>query len=146
MIELLQFPQGKYIRVDTGFVSGSLIPSNYDSMIAKLIVKGETREKAISNAINALAKFRVKGLKSTVPFNKAVLKNADFKSGNLSTSFIEKQMNAMFYQEKDEEMLAAFIALTDYLEQMKAEDELEIDFEGGKKMAPWLLNKRMKSF
>ena len=146
MIELLQFPQGKYIRVDTGFVSGSLIPSNYDSMIAKLIVKGETREKAISNAINALAKFRVKGLKSTVPFHKAVLKNADFKSGNLSTSFIEKQMNAMFYQEKDEEMLAAFIALTDYLEQMKAEDELEIDFEGGKKMAPWLLNKRMKSF
>lgn len=145
IIESMSFPHSKYVRVDTGFTSGSVIPPNYDSMIAKLIVSGETREKTITSALNALNKIKIKGLKSTIPFHKAVLNNKQFRSGNITTAFIEDEMESLFHQEKDEELLAAFLAIQDYLAQQHEDDEHEIDFEGGKRIAPWVMNKRLKS-
>ena len=58
---------------------------------------------------------------------------------------IEDEMKSLFHQEKDEELLAAFLAIQDYLAQQHEDDEHEIDFEGGKRIAPWVMNKRLKS-
>lgn len=139
IIKRMVMPGGKSVRVDTGFVEGAVIPPDYDSMIAKLIVTGETRKKAITTALRALGKIDIQGLKTTVPFFKAVLHNKAFTEGSFNTSFIESEMQSLFHQEEDEEMLAAYLSLLDYLKEM-SDDELSTD-----NSSPWLFNKRMKS-
>ena len=140
IIKRMVMPGGKNIRVDTGFIEGAVIPPDYDSMIAKLIVGGENRKKTISTALRALGKVEIQGLKTTVPFFKAVLHNEAFLNGNFNTSFIEHEMDRLFHQEKGEEMLAAYLALLDYIKEMAGIEERSDD-----KSSPWLFNKRMKS-
>lgn len=143
-IEKISFPSGKNIRVDTGVQDSTTITPYYDSMIAKLIVYGEDRKKALANALNALAKVKIKGIKTTVPFCKAVLSNKQFQKGDFNTSFIEKELDQLFYQEPDEEMLAAFFAAHDYMMDLRKDKEANIDYEKGKNLDPWILNKRLK--
>ncbi len=143
-IKNISFPKGKNIRVDTGIDSGSVITPYYDSMIAKLIVTGETRAKAISNTLAALEKTKIIGLKTTIPFCKAVLNNKAFKKGDFNTSFIEKELDQLFHSEPDEEMMAAFFATYDYVAELQKEKETFLDYEKGKNMNPWLLNKRLR--
>jgi acetyl-CoA/propionyl-CoA carboxylase biotin carboxyl carrier protein len=66
------------VRVDSGVQSGSTIPGTFDSLLAKLIVTGATREQAIARARRALAEFRIEGVASVLPFHRAVLDHADF--------------------------------------------------------------------
>ena len=114
-------------------------------MLAKLICYGETREKAITNTLTALNKLQIQGIKTTIPFCKAVLNHHKFKSGDISTSFIAKDMKKLYYQEEDEEMIAAFWAALNYNEELETEDQTYVDYEKGKNMTPWLMNKRLKS-
>jgi acetyl-CoA carboxylase biotin carboxylase subunit len=72
VIEKISIPRSKNVRIDTGIREGTEITPYFDSMIAKLIVYGDTREKAISTALDALRKFKIKGIKTTIPFCKAV--------------------------------------------------------------------------
>ena len=113
-------------------------------MIAKLIVHGETREKTIETMLNALGKLRIKGVKTTIPFCKAVLTNKVFVNGTFNTSFIEKDMEKTYFQEKDEEMLAAFFATYNYANEIREEKDTWVDHEKGKNIDPWLLNKRLR--
>ena len=140
IIKKLVMPGGKNIRIDTGFVEGAVIPPDYDSMIAKLIVYGDDRAKAISTGLKALQKVEIQGLKTTIPFFKAVLHSPAFVQGDFNTSFIETELGSLFHQEKDEEQLAAFLALMDYLKEVSGDDEYSAD-----KSSPWLFNKRLKS-
>ena len=78
-IEKLSVPHIQNVRIDTGIREGSEITPYFDSMVAKLIVHGETREKAINLALTALRKIKIKGLKTTIPFCKVVLTNKAFK-------------------------------------------------------------------
>ncbi|TJV92014.1 MAG: ATP-grasp domain-containing protein, partial [Mesorhizobium sp.] len=71
-------PTGPGVRLDAGVESGSEIPSCYDSMMAKLIVHGATREEALRRARRALAEFRIEGVASVLPFHRAVLHEPDF--------------------------------------------------------------------
>ncbi|MBB1593206.1 biotin carboxylase N-terminal domain-containing protein [Achromobacter sp. UMC46] len=71
-------PSGPGVRVDSGVESGSTIPGTFDSLLAKLIVTGATREQAIARARRALAEFRIEGVASVLPFHRAVLDHADF--------------------------------------------------------------------
>ncbi|KAG1216193.1 hypothetical protein G6F35_010035 [Rhizopus arrhizus] len=71
-------PGGPGVRVDSGVQSGSTIPGTFDSLLAKLIVTGATREQAIARARRALAEFRIEGVASVLPFHRAVLDHADF--------------------------------------------------------------------
>jgi len=144
-IEKLNIPKGKSIRFDSGITEGSNVSASFDSMLAKLICYGETREKAISNTLSALNKLQVQGIKTTVPFCKAVLNHPKFKNGELSTSFIAKEMKQLYYQEKDEELIAAFWAALNYNVELEMEDQTYVDYEKGKNITPWLLNKRLKS-
>nr|WP_262905238.1 acetyl-CoA carboxylase biotin carboxylase subunit [Hymenobacter nitidus] len=88
-ITVLHIPGGHGVRVDTHVYAGYTIPSNYDSMIAKLITVAQTREECIVKMKRALSEFVVEGVKTTIPFHLALMDNADFKAGNFNTSFLE---------------------------------------------------------
>jgi len=75
-------PSGPGVRLDTGVVSGSTVPGTFDSLMAKLIVTGATREQAIARARRALAEFRIEGVASVLPFHRAVVAHADFVGGD----------------------------------------------------------------
>jgi len=82
-------PAGPGVRVDSGFGPGSEVPPNYDSLLAKLIVHGSDRAEAIARAGRALREFVLVGPATTIPYHRAIIDNADFRAGKLSTRFIE---------------------------------------------------------
>ncbi|NDW08543.1 acetyl/propionyl/methylcrotonyl-CoA carboxylase subunit alpha [Dysgonomonas sp. 520] len=122
VIKALKMPKGEGVRIDSGVTVGSEITPHFDSMIAKLIVHAKDRKTVIENTLHALDDFQVKGLKTTIPFDKAVLHNEVFRKGDFDTSFIEKDMDSMVYREKDEELLAALFAVSHFEKQNKAQD------------------------
>jgi len=71
-------PSGPGVRLDTGVQAGSVVPGTFDSLMAKLIVTGATREQALSRARRALAEFHIEGVASVLPFHRAVVDEADF--------------------------------------------------------------------
>lgn len=144
VIDFIKFPKNKNVRVDTGIESGSQITSNYDSMIAKLIVKGKTREEMLKNSQIALENTIVKGLRTTIPFHLAVINSEKFINGEFSTSFIEKDMDELFIHDEIEEMLGALLAVKDYSVYIAENSGKNVDYEKGKHLTPWLLNKRLK--
>ncbi|MBK8517889.1 MAG: acetyl-CoA carboxylase biotin carboxylase subunit [Saprospiraceae bacterium] len=81
-------PKGHGVRVDTHVYAGYTVPPFYDSMIAKLICKAQTREECIKKMARALDEFVIEGIKTTVPFHKALMKNEAFKSGDFNTGFM----------------------------------------------------------
>ena len=74
-------PSGPHVRVDSACYSGYTIPPFYDSMIAKLIVKGKDRQEAIEISKRALNEFHIGGVDSTIPFHQYILNNGIFVSG-----------------------------------------------------------------
>jgi acetyl-CoA carboxylase biotin carboxylase subunit len=89
-ISSLHFPGGFGVRNDSHIYQSYSIPPYYDSLIAKLIVWGKSREDAIMRAKRALNEFIVEGIKTTIAFHLRVLEDPRFKSGNFDTSFLEK--------------------------------------------------------
>lgn len=85
----LNIPGGHGVRVDTHVYSGYSIPSNYDSMIAKLITTAQTREEAIAKMKRALEEFYIEGVKTTIPFHRQLMENEDYIAGNYTTKFME---------------------------------------------------------
>jgi acetyl-CoA carboxylase biotin carboxylase subunit len=83
-------PGGIGVRVDTAAYQGYVIPPHYDSLIAKLIVKGQSRGEAISRARRALDLFVIEGTKTTIPMHRRILDDPDFVEGRLSTRFMER--------------------------------------------------------
>jgi len=88
-ISSLHFPGGNGIRVDSHVYADYVIPPFYDSMIAKLIVHGKTRDEAINKMYSALDECIIEGIQTTIPFQKKVMKNEKFRSGIFDTKFIE---------------------------------------------------------
>ena len=88
-ITTLHVPGGHGVRVDSHIYAGYVIPSNYDSMIAKLITIAQTREEAINTMERALSEFVVEGVKTTIPFHQQLMRNEEFRKGNYTTKFLE---------------------------------------------------------
>ncbi|MGL6021591.1 MAG: acetyl-CoA carboxylase biotin carboxylase subunit [Chitinophagaceae bacterium] len=88
-ITYLHQPGGRNIRIDSHIYTGYTIPYNYDSLIAKLIAFGRTREETISIMQRALSEFVVEGIKTTIPFHQQLLQNEQFRKGNFTTKFLE---------------------------------------------------------
>ena len=86
----LNLPGGNGIRIDTGIYEGYSIPCYYDSMIAKLIVYGNSRNEAIAKLKRALEEFVIEGVTTNIDFIFEIIKNPDFIRGNYDTAFIEK--------------------------------------------------------
>ena len=83
-------PGGRGVRVDTHVYSGYEVPPYYDSMIAKLIVTGATREIAIARMRRALNEFLIQGIKTTIPFQDSILKDYDFIAGKYNIEWVEQ--------------------------------------------------------
>lgn len=90
---------GLGVRVDSHMYTGYTIPSYYDSLIAKLILTAPDREKLLQRSRRALGEFKIRGVKTTIPFHQKILNNADFISGNTDTGLIERMLAA---EAKDE--------------------------------------------
>jgi acetyl-CoA carboxylase, biotin carboxylase subunit len=83
-------PSGGYgVRIDSHIYNGYIIPPFYDSMIAKLIVKGKTRQEAVDRMKRALKEMKIEGIKTTIPFHLQLMDNPDFRIGNFTTKFLE---------------------------------------------------------
>ena len=89
-IEVFHAPGGHGIRTDSHAYQGYVIPSNYDSLIAKLITRAKTRPEAIAKMYRALDEFIIEGIKTTIPFHKKMMLNKDFIAGNIDTKYLER--------------------------------------------------------
>lgn len=84
----LHFPGGQGIRVDTGIYPGYTVPPYYDSMLAKLIVHGRTREEAIAKMKSALGEVVIQGVDTNIDYQFEILSHPDFQSGNFNVGFL----------------------------------------------------------
>ena len=87
-------PGGTGVRVDTAQYVESVVPPYYDSLIAKLVVRGKDREEAISRMARALEMFIVEGIHTSIPLHRKILADPDFRAGNFDTRFMERFMPA----------------------------------------------------
>ena len=91
LIESFHIPGGHSVRVDTHAYAGYRIPSYYDSMIAKLIVRAPTRKEAINRMKRALVEFVVEGVKTTIPYHKQLMEDENFIKGTFNTHYLEEE-------------------------------------------------------
>jgi acetyl-CoA carboxylase biotin carboxylase subunit len=93
-IEILRWPDGPGVRVDSGVYEGSEISIHYDPMVAKLIVWAADREKALNRLERALSELRVEGIRTTTPLFQALLADPDFRSGNMDIGMLDRKLAA----------------------------------------------------
>jgi acetyl-CoA carboxylase biotin carboxylase subunit len=89
-ITVFNTPGGTGVRVDTAAYAEGVIPPYYDSLIAKLVVRGRDRAEAISRMSRALEMFVVEGIYTTIPLHQRIMRDADFRAGNFDTKFMER--------------------------------------------------------
>jgi acetyl-CoA carboxylase, biotin carboxylase subunit len=89
-IDMYYAPGGPGVRVDSHAYAGYTIPPHYDSMISKLITYGKDRREAMDKMSRALSEYMITGIKTTIPFEQAILQDPNFRRGVYSTNFIEQ--------------------------------------------------------
>jgi acetyl-CoA carboxylase biotin carboxylase subunit len=89
-ITALNLPGGIGVRVDTHIYEGYVVPPDYDSLLAKLIVHAEDRDAALRRLRRALDEFVVEGVKTNLPFHRRLVEHPDFVAGRLDTHFLER--------------------------------------------------------
>jgi acetyl-CoA carboxylase biotin carboxylase subunit len=89
-IKQFHSPKGHGVRVDTHAYAGYTVPPYYDSMIAKLICRAETREECITKMVRALDEFVIEGVKTTVPFHRQLMQDERFRNGDFHTGFLNE--------------------------------------------------------
>jgi acetyl-CoA carboxylase biotin carboxylase subunit len=92
MIQTFHPPGGPGVRLDTHVYTGYMVPPNYDSLIAKLIVSGATRAEAIVRARHVLDQFIIEGVPTTLPFLRRIVDDRAFIAGDVDTGFVERMM------------------------------------------------------
>jgi acetyl-CoA carboxylase, biotin carboxylase subunit len=92
-ITVFETPNGEHVRNETAVTSGSSVTPFYDPMIAKLIVKGQSRQAAIERMLQALESYKVEGIKTNIPMLKEVLSHPQFQAGNTTTNFVNIYLN-----------------------------------------------------
>jgi acetyl-CoA carboxylase biotin carboxylase subunit len=92
-VRIFNPPGGFGVRVDSHLYSGYSVPPHYDSLLAKLIVWGETRAEAIARARRALDEFIIVGIPTTIPFHQAAIEVPAFQAGEVYTDFVETHMS-----------------------------------------------------
>src|SRR6187455_1656858 len=92
-IEMYYAPGGRGVRVDSHAYAGYTIPPYYDSLISKLITYGKDRREAMDRMSRALSEYLVTGIKTTIPFEQAILQDPNFRRGVYNTNFIENLLS-----------------------------------------------------
>ncbi len=94
-VDVFHPPGGPGVRLDTHVYTGYTVPPYYDSLLAKLICQGRTREEAIRRMQIALESFIVEGVTTTIPFLARVMQNEKFRAGDVDTKFLEREPDLM---------------------------------------------------
>ncbi|OIP83879.1 MAG: biotin carboxylase [Porphyromonadaceae bacterium CG2_30_38_12] len=141
-IDLIQFPTNENVRIETGVRSGSVITPYFDSMVSKIIVTGSDRKTCIANTLAALDNFILDGLKTTVPFCKAVLQHPAFIDATYTTRWVDQVFNTDMLENEDEELIGALAATIMYAQEYL---QLSSDLPTYKndRLNVWVLNKRL---
>jgi acetyl-CoA carboxylase biotin carboxylase subunit len=87
-ITTLHTPGGHGVRIDSHIYDGYVIPPYYDSMIAKIICVAQTRAESIETMERALSEYVIEGVKTTIPFHLALMRDKNYREGNFNTSFL----------------------------------------------------------
>ncbi len=135
IIELIE-PGGPGVRVESGIYEGFEVPIYYDPLIAKLLVWAPTRNEAITRMKRALREYRIRGIKTSIPFHLLVLDNPMFVSGDYDTTFVDKVLGRIEYKKKNHEIAALAAVIGKILKEEKAEVSQEKKETG---MSPWKL-------
>jgi acetyl-CoA carboxylase biotin carboxylase subunit len=101
-ITAFNLPGGNGVRVDTAQYAEGVVPPYYDSLIAKLIVHGSTRQEAMARMSRALEQFVVRGIHTTIPLHQKILDDPEFREGKFDTKFMER-----FFERQKEKAAAA---------------------------------------
>ncbi len=141
-IDKIVFPRGTSLRVETGFISGSIVTPYFDSMLAKIIVHAESREEVISKTLAALYDFNIIGIKTTVPFCREVLQDPQFIDGSYTTRWVDQVFKPEMLENQDDEMIGALAATIMYASEYL---QLQGDIPAYENDAlnVWVLNKRI---
>jgi acetyl-CoA carboxylase biotin carboxylase subunit len=89
LVKQFHAPGGMHVRVDSGLYAGYKVPPYYDSMIAKLIVYGTTRERCIARLRRALEEFVIEGMKTTIPLHRDLIEDQEFLRGEYTIKWLE---------------------------------------------------------
>jgi acetyl-CoA carboxylase, biotin carboxylase subunit len=89
VVQNFHVPGGPGIRVDSHLYTGYRIPPYYDSLLAKIIAWGNNRAEAMARMHRAISEMRIDGVKTTLPFHQALLRNEQFRRGEVHTKFVE---------------------------------------------------------
>lgn len=117
-------------RIDAGFAAGDDVSAHYDPMIAKLIVRGATRQEAIRKLAAALEEYEIAGPVTNIEFLKTVCRNTDFIAGEVETGFIEKHREELFANAAIEEEVLAQVALACLHHDADGGSRRQANFEG----------------
>ncbi len=141
-IDKIHFPRSKNIRIETGFISSSIVTPYFDSMIAKIIVHGKDREEAIQQSLDALNQFNIIGLKTTVPFCKTVLTDSQFVDGTYTTRWVDQVYKPEMLENEDDELIGALAATILYASEY-LQLQGDIPAYENDDLNVWVLNKRL---
>jgi acetyl-CoA carboxylase, biotin carboxylase subunit len=97
-IDLYYSPGGRGVRIDSHAYAGYVVPPHYDSMIAKLISVGTTRQNAIDRIRRALGEYLIEGIKTTIPFQESIMRHPDFVRGHYDTGFIDRVLQSKMFE------------------------------------------------
>jgi len=107
-ISAYRLPAGPFVRIDNDLFHGMPITIHYDSLIAKLIAWGATRDEAIDRTMRGLGEMKIIGVKTTIPFHKGMLRDRTFRTGKVHTKYVETQFKLR--EERGEAEMAAMLA------------------------------------
>ncbi|MEK6657001.1 MAG: acetyl-CoA carboxylase biotin carboxylase subunit [Nitrospirota bacterium] len=93
-------PGGIGVRIDGNVYVGYTIPTYYDSMLAKLTVRGRTWEEAVDRMYRCLDEYVIRGVKTTIPFYKRIMLDENFKKGEFNTNYIDEKIEELVYQDE----------------------------------------------
>jgi len=134
----LNTPAGPGVRVDTGVYPGAEISPYYDSMIAKLIVWGETRDEAIQRMRRALQEYRIIGVQTNLPFHQALFQHPRFIAGHYDTSFVDQHLGKLMQMpDSASETVAAITAALVAHRQAQSGRVVNPTVSATKGISPW---------
>jgi acetyl-CoA carboxylase, biotin carboxylase subunit len=142
-IRQLVEPAGPGVRIDSGVYQGFEVPIHYDSLVAKLITWGATREQAISRMSRALDEYRLVGIRSTIGLFRKILKEPDFLAGQYDTTYLEKHLAELTGSNESEESDRQLVALA--LAEYLASKSTAATGEAAALSSPWKLLARREA-
>ncbi len=136
-------PAGPGIRVESGVYDGFEVTPYYDSLVAKVIVWGETRGDAILRMLRALDEFRISGIKTNIPFRQQLFGSASFIGGQFDTTYLEQRFSLSTEHRREQELTAALAAA--YVEHAKRGRHLSRPLDREVDRAAWRLVARREA-